>query len=616
MRTAVRTRPAKALVGELDRLRPLFASRTDYVFAKDLSGRYVSANPAYLDALAKDASDVVGYTDATVFPSADSEELLARERLVHLCGHTLENEASLPFNGQTRSLLVRRSPWRDATGQIIGTIGIATDITETREGRTADGRQGLQVRGSNARLQQMLADQRRFSRRMVVLLDAGRELVATLDSGRVRRVAVDVVEQSIESVAGVFALFSQATNSWSIQTCGARGRAIGHVGDTYGAAAAPFSDEVLRGRVFRRPRVRPGRGGFDAAVVASGLTGYVAFPVSYERALQAVLLAVWADEAVPLPEDVWLLESLSMQVSLALHNAALYEQLGASLLALKRVQDQARRADHLKALGQVASGIAHDFNNSLTTILGLSDWLLHELPADMPFYNDLETIRTAAMDAAAMVRRLQVFGRLRPDAKCEVSETVDLAEVARAVVELTRPRCHELSAASGRTFGVSVESAGGPSVAGSAGELRELLVNLVFNGLDAMPEGGVVLVTTGMRDGKAEVCVSDTGVGMTDEVKNRAFEPFFSTKGHKGNGLGLSMCAGIAERHDARLSVESAPGVGTTFVLTFASAADGCAPAGAMPNGTVAPAADDAGQRPGTPARGGLRLVHSAETES
>jgi signal transduction histidine kinase len=305
-------------------------------------------------------------------------------------------------------------------------------------------------------------------------------------------------------------------------------------------------------------------------------------------------------------------------VSLALHNAALYEQLGTSLVALKRVQEQARRADHLKALGQVASGIAHDFNNSLTTILGLSDWLLHELPADTPFYTDLETIRTAAMDSAAMVRRLQVFGRLRSDARGELTDRVDLAEVARAVVELTRPRCHELSAAAGRHFGVSVETAGGPVVSGSAGELRELLVNLVFNGLDAMPEGGVVLVTTGVRDGKAEVCVSDTGVGMTDEVKSRAFEPFFSTKGHKGNGLGLSMCAGIAERHDARLSVESAPGVGTTFVLTFTAAAADGAPGEAAPRGAVAAAPDGVTdrRRPGTPARSGLRLVHSAEAES
>lgn len=610
MRTSVRTRPSKALTNELDRLKPLFASRTDYVFAKDLSGRYVSANAAYLAALNREASELVGATDEAIFPPADVDELQARERLVHLCGHTLENEMSLPFNGQARSVLIRRSAWRDAAGQVIGTIGIATDITQSREGRLADGRHGLQTRGSNARLQQMLADQRRFSRRMVLMLDAGRELVATLDSGRIRRVAVDVVEQSIESAASAFALFNPSTHSWTFQTFGARGRTLGEVGDTYGSDAAPFSEDVLRGRVFRRPRLRAGRGGFDAAVMAGGLTGYVALPVTCERDLRAVLLAVWSDDGFPLPEDLWLLESLATQVSLALHNASLYEQLGASLVALKRVQEQARRAEHLKALGQVASGVAHDFNNSLTTILGLSDWLLHELPADTPFYADLETIRTAAVDAAAMVKRLQVFGRLRTDLRGGFSDTVDLADVARAVVELTRPRCVELSSVSGRAFGVRVEAdSTGPLVPGSPGELRELLVNLVFNGLDAMPDGGIVRVTTGVKDGRATVCVIDTGVGMTDEVKSRLFEPFFSTKGHKGNGLGLSMCAGIAARHDARLSVESAPGAGTTFVLTFDTAVVGAPTRAAVSGG-------DGGVRPGPAGRGGLRLVHSSEAES
>jgi PAS domain S-box-containing protein len=597
------------LLSELDRLRPLFASRTDYVFAKDLSGRYVSANAAYLAALNKEAAELVGATDATVFPSADADELQARERLVHLCGHTLENEMTLPFNGQARNVLIRRSAWRDAAGQVIGTIGIATDISQAREGRLADGRHGLQTRGSNARLQQMLADQRRFSRRMVLMLDAGRELVATLDSARIRRVAVDVVEQSIESAASAFALFNQSTHSWTLQTFGHRGRAFGEIGDTYGAAAAPFSDEVLRGQVFRRPRLRAGRGGFDASITAGGFTGYVALPVTWERDLHAVLLAAWADDAFPLPEDLWLLESLSTQVSLALHNAALYEQLGASLVALKRVQEQARRTEHLKALGQVASGVAHDFNNSLTTILGLSDWLLHELPADTPLYADLETIRTAAVDAAAMVKRLQVFGRLRTDVRGEFTEPVDLADVARAVVELTRPRCVELSSTTGHAFSVRVDADHGPLVPGSPGELRELLVNLVFNSLDAMPQGGVVRLTAGLKDGRPTACVIDTGTGMTDDVKSRLFEPFFSTKGHRGNGLGLSMCAGIAARHDARLSVESAPGAGTTFVLSFDAAVAG---AGSRP----ASADAEDGARQGTAGRGGLRLVHSSEAES
>jgi signal transduction histidine kinase/ActR/RegA family two-component response regulator len=251
-------------------------------------------------------------------------------------------------------------------------------------------------------------------------------------------------------------------------------------------------------------------------------------------------------------------------------NAALDAELQATREALQRAEDSASRASRLQALGQVASGVAHDFNNALTTILGISDWLVHELPEDVPYRGDIETIRTAAQDAAAMVRRLQMFGRLAPgNGRHEPTEIVDLSDVAKVVADLARPRCQELAVRTGRPYDVVVDGAGGPTVLAAAAEIRELLINLVFNALDAMPDGGIIRLVTRMRDGMAEVVVIDSGTGMTDDVKARIFEPFFSTKGTKGTGLGLSVCATIAERHGATLGVESTPGSGTTFTLAF-----------------------------------------------
>jgi PAS domain S-box-containing protein len=570
MSPAAQARRVRALASELERYAPLFNSTTDFVFAKDLSGKYVAANPAYLTALRRSAVDVVGHDDAALFSEGDAREHLARECLVQLCGQTVENEATLPLDGQHVELIVRRAPWRDASGALVGTISVATDITRARAPHGNSNRQGVELRGSNARLQQMLADQTRFSRRMALLLEAGRELISTLESERIQRIAVDAVEQSIETVACAFAGYSRATNQWTILTAGARCQGLFQVADSFDAADAPFTDEVLRGQLFKRPRVRSTRRVFDATVQAAGLSGYVVLPVTYARALQAALMVAWSGDAQPATEEQWFLETLSVQAALALHNAALYEQLDASLGALRRVQDQSGHANQLQALGQVASGVAHDFNNSLTTILGLSDWLLHELPADTPFYGDLETIRTAAQDAAGMVRRLQMFGRLRPDSAREsLTESVDLGAVITAVVELVRPRCQELSVKTGRVFDITVETNGGLFVKGVAAEIRELLVNLVFNGFDAMPDGGNVRLMAGWDQGRPVVAVTDAGVGMIDEVKSRIFEPFFSTKGHKGNGLGLSMCVGLAERHGAELTVESSPGQGSTFTLTF-----------------------------------------------
>jgi PAS domain S-box-containing protein len=575
MSPAAAVRRVAVLRRELERYSPLFASTTDYVFAKDLLGRYVAANAAYLSALGLAAADLVGHDDTTILPGLDAEDQRAREHLVQVSGLMIEADASWSLQGLARDLVVRRFPWRDVAGSLIGTIGVATDMTVARKTQAPDGRQELHLRGSNARLRQMLSDQKRFGRRMSILLDAGRELIARLDSDRIQQVAVDVVEHSIEGLASVFARYNPSDHSWTFHAAGFRGGALRHPTATVPAADVPFSDDVLLGRAFTRRRLSGGRHAFDATTLASGFSGYLAVPVTYERALQAALVAAWKDDYVPLPEEAWFIETLAVQVSLALHNASLYEQLDASLGALQRAQDAVGHAHHLQALGQVASGVAHDFNNSLTTILGLSDWLLHELPGDTPFYADLETIRTAAQDAAAMVRRLQMFGRLRSNVRHDAHETVDLAAVARAVVDLTRPRCQELAVKTGRSFDVLAEPGAGATVSGSAAELRELLVNLVFNGLDAMPEGGEVRIVTSLVEDRPAITVSDKGTGMGEEVKSRIFEPFFSTKGHHGNGLGLAMCEGIAQRHGAALTVESAPGSGTTFTLVFAGESPG-----------------------------------------
>jgi len=245
--------------------------------------------------------------------------------------------------------------------------------------------------------------------------------------------------------------------------------------------------------------------------------------------------------------------------------------------ALQQMQERLGLASRFQAYGEMASGVAHDCNNALTTILGLSDWMVHELPDDAPYRSEIETIRTAALDAASIVRRLQVFGRVTPNgARREPQELVDLGDTARVVAELVRPRCQELALRTGVPYDVAVNAAVGPTVLASAAEIRELLVNLAFNGLDAMPEGGVIRIAVRLDHDRPTVAVTDGGTGVPEDIKARIFEPFFSTKGQHGSGLGLSVCASIAERHRATLTVSDAPGGGSTFVLAF-PATDGVA---------------------------------------
>jgi signal transduction histidine kinase/ActR/RegA family two-component response regulator len=239
-------------------------------------------------------------------------------------------------------------------------------------------------------------------------------------------------------------------------------------------------------------------------------------------------------------------------------------------VALERMQDRLGLTSRFQAYGEMASGVAHDCNNALTTILGLSDWLVHEMPEGAPYRADIETIRTAAQDAAAIVRRLQVFGRVTPNhARPDAQELVDLGDTARVVADLVRPRCQELALRTGLTYDVVVDAKVGPTVLGIAAEIRELLVNLAFNGLDAMPGGGVLRIAARLDHDRPTVTVTDGGTGVPAEIKARIFEPFFSTKGVQGSGLGLSVCAGIAQRHHASLTVADAIGGGSIFALAF-----------------------------------------------
>jgi signal transduction histidine kinase/ActR/RegA family two-component response regulator len=424
--------------------------------------------------------------------------------------------------------------------------------------------------------------------RAAALLSAGRAMGATLDAGRIGQMAVATIEQALPACGAALLTLEPAGGAWRVAAHGSRGAAFAADPGTVDLAAAPFSADVRRRHIFLRKRLRLGRHGFDAAMLAAGYRGYVALPVVCDGRPDSALCAAW--QTTPGPDALWFLEVLSVQTALALRSATLGDRLAAAEHDLARARDRADHASRLQALGQVASGVAHDFNNALTTILGLSDWLLHELASDTPFYADLETIRTAAEDAAAMVRRLQMFSRLRPDSpRREPVEAVDLDAVIRAVADLAKPRCQELALERGRPFDVQTACAGPIWVQGSPCELRELLVNLVFNGLDAMPDGGTLWIATGLDGPRPQVTVSDPGTGMADDVRSRIFEPFFSTKGHKGNGLGLSMCAGIAGRHGADLTVTSEPGAGSCFTLTFPAAAE--APAAVSADAAACPAA-------------------------
>jgi two-component system cell cycle sensor histidine kinase/response regulator CckA len=231
----------------------------------------------------------------------------------------------------------------------------------------------------------------------------------------------------------------------------------------------------------------------------------------------------------------------------------------------KKLEEQLRHGQKMEAIGRLAGGVAHDFNNLLTVILG-NVHLLRQAPPSTPESPGLiEDIREASNRAAGLVRQLLTFSRRQPSCP----EVIDLNEVVSGTVGLLRRLLGEKVVVQSRLSPEAVQ------VRADRGQLEQVVMNLAVNARDAMPDGGTLTITTDRVDAPespegavARLTVTDTGCGMSEEVKARIFEPFFTTKGpDKGTGLGLATVYGIVQQAGGHIDVDSTPGAGATFRL-------------------------------------------------
>jgi PAS domain S-box-containing protein len=236
----------------------------------------------------------------------------------------------------------------------------------------------------------------------------------------------------------------------------------------------------------------------------------------------------------------------------------------------RRLRERLSEAEKLRALGELASGVAHDFNNLLGAILGRAQ-LMRRRKLGEEADRELAVIEKAALDGRETVRRIQEFSRVRRDRQfCRV----DLAEVVRDSVEITRVRWRNDADRRNITTRIAVNVEGNPAAVGNASELREVFTNLILNAVDAMPQGGKIELSCRQSGDKVRAIVRDDGVGMTDEIRKHLFDPFFTTKGHSGMGLGMSVVYGIVTRHGGTIEVDTALGEGTTFRIELPAAPD------------------------------------------
>lgn len=271
--------------------------------------------------------------------------------------------------------------------------------------------------------------------------------------------------------------------------------------------------------------------------------------------------------------DLKLVSIFADNAAISIEKAELYEELTKktetlenTVQELKTTQDQLIQSEKLRALGNLASGVAHDFNNILAAILGRTQLLLRRVQ-DSELSKWLKVIEQLANDGAETVERMQKFARIYRTRSEKDFQELDINGMVQEVVDITRPKWKDEAELKGTKIEIKTDLGKLPRPTGNTSEIREVLTNIIFNSIEALPEGGKVTIKTSTRENDVLISVRDNGLGMIEEVRKKVFDPFFTTKRGRSNGLGLSVAYGIITRHNGEIAVESQPGEGTTFTI-------------------------------------------------
>jgi len=319
---------------------------------------------------------------------------------------------------------------------------------------------------------------------------------------------------------------------------------------------------------------------FPQRLVQGTLHALVMAPLLAESTVFGVLIAARHQAHSFSSGECEFLRQLSEHVALASSQTQLYNSLQRAYDDMRQTQHSVMQQERLRALGQMASGIAHDINNAISPVALYTESLLESEPnLSVNARSCLEVIKHAIDDVAATVARMREFYRQREP---QLTLTpVNANRLLQQVVDLTRARWSDMPLQRGVVIKMLTEMEPDlPLIMGVESEIREALTNLIFNAVDAMPAGGTLTLRTRVAPDAPHsrevptarhvyIEVSDTGIGMDDATRRRCLEPFFTTKGERGTGLGLAMVYGMVERHSANIEIDTAMNQGTTVRLSF-----------------------------------------------
>jgi PAS domain S-box-containing protein len=423
--------------------------------------------------------------------------------------------------------------------------------------------------------------------RLALLSHITRAIGERQDARSIFQVVVRTLEAELPVDFCGICLYDRTQSDITVASVGPASASLAAALDMREQARIPIDENGLsrcvRGQLVYEPDVTAISFPFPQRLTQGGLRSLVAAPLLVEKEVFGVLMvARFAVQGFG-SDDCEFLRQLSEHVGLATHQTQLRAALQKAYDDLHQTQQAVMQQERLRALGQMASGIAHDINNAISPITLYADSLLEREPGLSDRARDhLGAIQRAIGDVAQTVTRMREF--YRPREPQLTLAPVQLNALAQQVLDLTRARWSDMAQRRGVAISVRTDLAPDlPEIRGAESELRDALTNLILNAADAMVEGGTLTIRTmcsahaprrvGSAPDVGRICleVSDTGVGMDEDTRRRCLEPFFTTKGERGTGLGLAMVYGAVQRHSGELEIESAPGKGTTVRLSFAA---------------------------------------------
>lgn len=395
------------------------------------------------------------------------------------------------------------------------------------------------------------------------------------------QVVIRSLEDDLPIDFGCICLYDTSEQVMVVTSVGARSGALTRDLAMTEQAHIPIDQNGLsrcvQGQLVYEPDIEHTPFPFPRRLARAGLRALVLAPLLAESKVFGVLVAAREQGGSFSSSECEFLRQLSEHVALAAHQAQLYTALQQAYDDLRQSQQTVMQQERLRALGQMASGVAHDINNAISPIALYTESLLEREPGLTDRARAyLGIIQRAIEDVAQTVSRMREF--YRPRERQTALTRLDLNTIVPQVVDLTRVRWRDVPQERGVVITMRTDlQRPAPTILGVESEIRDALTNLIFNAVDAMPEGGVLTVRTQVAieprvSAQAHgmyLEVSDSGIGMDEETRRHCLEPFFTTKGERGTGLGLAMVYGMVQRHSAELQIDSTPGQGTTVRISF-----------------------------------------------